>query len=464
MSVGATDPTVTAPIPVQSGRPSWRDVFALFRIGNFRLYEASIFTSSLTTWIARVAIDWLVLELTGNLALVGLAVTFQFGPTILLGVHAGVIADRFPRRVIVVLTQSMLALCLTLLALLTILGVVELWQVYLVAFVAGVAGAIETPARVALVSQIVEPARLRTAVSVNGTIFHLGGLTGPVVSGVLIALVGSGWSIGAAVLTTFVSLGTFAAIRSTRLAPVHRPESGSGGAAVALRYLVGKPTLLWPHVLMIFVATFGMTLPVLFTAAAGKNGFDTGSGGYGLYTSLAAVGSVLGAAISARRRTVRLRGLVATVAAFGLALLLAGTVPWLPVFFAGIVVGGGLRLLWATGAETMIQLSTNPGMRGRVLAIYFVVLVGGQAAGGVLIGWVAEVFGMSAAFAVAGGVPFLAAIVVGLLLARRHQLTLKVSIRDLRRGVRIVKRPRRPQAPSRSTPSQRSEHSTGSAP
>ena len=131
------------------------------------------------------------------------------------------------------------------------------------------------------------------------------------------------------------------------------------------------------------------------------------------------------------------------------AMNITGVVPLLPVFFVAVLLAGLLRLMWATGAESMIQLSTHPGMRGRVIAIYFVVLVGGQAAGGVIIGWIAEIFGMTAAFVVAGGVPALAAIVVAAILAHRHQLTARVDIRDLRRAVTIVKRSRAPRPSAR---------------
>jgi MFS family permease len=226
-------------------------------------------------------------------------------------------------------------------------------------------------------------------------------------------------------------------------------------------------------VLLAFVATFGMTLPVLFTAAAGERGFDTGSAGYGLYTSLAAVGAVIGAIASTRRRTLRLRSIALLTGAYGAAILVGGLVPVYGIFLAGIVALGVFRLLFATGAESMVQLSTNPGIRGRVMAIYIVVLMGGQAAGGLVIGWIAEVLGMHVAFAVAGGVPLLAALVVAIVLARRHQMTLKVNLRDMRRVVRIVKRPRQAGAaqggsaqagPSTSAPSQRPDSSTSSAP
>jgi MFS family permease len=446
VSLGGSDPALTAPIPIQTRRPSAREVFAIFRVRNFRLLVTSIFFTSLAMWMTRVAVDWLVLELTGNLALVGLAVTLQFGPTLVLGAFAGVIADRFSRRAIVLLTQTVAFVGSATLAVLAILGAAELWHVYLVAAVTGVAGALESPARSALIGQIVEPGRLRTAVSINAAVFHTGGLIGPAVSGILIALVGSGWSIGAAALATLVSILAFAAFRSRELAPVARPAEGAGGVGFALRYAAGKPTILWPLVLIGFIATFGMTLPVLFTAAAADDGFDTGSAGYGLYTSLAAVGAVAGAIVSARRRSVRLRSLVLLTGAYGLAIVLAGVVPVAGVFLACIVALGVFRLVFAIGAESMVQLSTNPGVRGRVMAIYLVLLMGGQAAGGVIVGWIAEVFGMTVAFAVAGGMPLLAALVVAVILARRHELTVAVNLRDFRRVVRIVKRPKRPVA------------------
>lgn len=443
MSLGGSDPALTAPIPVQTRRTSGRDILAILRMRNFRLLISSMLFTSIAMWMTRIAVDWLMLELTGNLALVGLAVTLQFGPTLVLGAFAGVIADRFSRRGIVLLTQSVGFVASVSLALLAILGAAEVWHVYLVAAVSGVAGALEGPARSALIGQTVEPARLRTAVSLNAGVFHVGGLIGPAISGILIAVVGSGWSIGAAAFMTLASILAFALFRSRELLAVARPADGSGGVRYAVRYARRKPTILWPMVLLTFVATFGMTLPVLFTAAAGERGFGTGATGYGLYTALAAVGAVAGSIASARRRSVRLRSIPLLAGAYGLSLLLAGVVPVYGVFLAGIVALGVFRLLFAIGAESMVQLSTNPGVRGRVMAIYLVLLMGGQAAGGLIVGWIAEVLGMTVAFLVAGAMPLLAAIVVAIVLARRHQLTISVNLRDIRRVVRIVKRPTR---------------------
>jgi MFS family permease len=462
VSLGGSDPALTAPIPIQPGRTSGKDVLAVLRVRNFRLSITSLFFSSLAMWMSRVAVDWLMLELTGNLALVGLAVTLQFGPTLLIGAFAGVIADRFRRRTIVLLTQGVAFVGSTILAVLAILGVADVWHVYLIAAVTGIAGALEGPARSALLGQIVDAPRLRTAVSINAATFHIGGLVGPAVSGVLIGLVGSGWSIAGSALATLVSILAFALFRTRDLSPLMKPPEGAGGVRVAVSYIGSKPTILWPIVLLGFVATFGMTLPVLFTAAASDSGFDTGSAGYGLYTSLAAVGAVLGAFASTRRKSVRLRSIALLTGTYGLAIVVGGLVPLYGVFLAGIVALGLSRILFATAAESMVQLSTRPSIRGRVMAIYIVVLVGGQAAGGLIIGAIAEAFGMHAAFAVAGGMPLLAAIVVASILARRHQLTIKVNLRDFRKVVRIVKRPKAQR--SASSPSQRPDSSTSSAP
>jgi MFS family permease len=470
VSLGGSDPALTAPLSIQPGRTSGRDVLAVLRVRNFRLSVTSIFFSSLAMWMSRVAVDWLMLELTGNLALVGLAVTIQFGPTLLLGAFAGVVADRFSRRAIVLVTQAVAFGGSATLGLLAILGAAEVWHVYLIAAVSGIAGALEGPARSALLGQIVDPPRLRTAVSINASVFHIGGLVGPAVSGVLIGVVGSGWSIAGSAVATLVSILMFSLFRPRDLAPVVRPAEGAGGVRVALRYIRRKPTILWPMVLLAFVATFGMTLPVLFTAAAGDRGFDTGSAGYGLYTSLAAVGAIIGAVGSTRRRSVRLRSIALVTGAYGLAILLGGLVPVYGIFLVGIVGLGVARLLFATGAESMVQLSTNPSIRGRVMAIYMVILMGGQAAGGVIVGWIAEELGMMAAFAVAGGVPLLASLVVASILARRHQLTIEVNLRDFRRVVRIVKRPKPAVGQagafgaSSSSPSQSPDSSTSSAP
>ena len=227
-----------------------------------------------------------------------------------------------------------------------------------------------------------------------------------------------------------------------------RPVAAAKGQIrEALQYIVRKPTIFWPILLMAFVATFGMNLPVLFTASANET-YGTGAAGYGLYSSLAAAGALAGALITTRRKRLRLRSIVIAVAVYGAVTALAGVAPLYAVFLGALVGIGIARLAFATAAESLTQLSTNLGIRGRVMSFYIMVNVGGQAAGGLIIGWIAENLGPQAAFLIAGGVPLVAALVVAVILGRRHQLTLELNIRRPRQFVRIVRRPQPALAPS----------------
>ncbi|MEO8095946.1 MAG: MFS transporter, partial [Pseudolysinimonas sp.] len=257
------------------------------------------------------------------------------------------------------------------------------------------------------------------------------------ISGVLIVVIGSGWSIAANAVTSGVAVTALAVMRRRELLPSPRVAPQRGQIREALRYIHSKPTIFWPIVLLGFNALFGMSLPVLFTSSA--DSFGTGAVGYGLYSSLAALGALTGALLSSMRRAVRLRSLVIAVILYGGVTAFAGVAPGYPLFL-GAVIGIGLsRLIFATAAESITQLSTNMAIRGRVMSFYIMVMIGGQAIGGLTMGFIAEHFGTTIAFLVAGSVPALAGITVGLILAHRHQLRIRVSLRTPRRLVRIVK-------------------------
>jgi MFS family permease len=441
-SLGGADPTtVTQPIPVIQGRPRWRDTFVALRAHNYRLYVVSQLFANTGGWMARIAVDWLVLELTGDVALVGLTVALQFAPTLLLGPWGGVISDRSNRHRVLIICQAIGTVANGALAALVLLGWVHLWHVLLVAALTGASMAIDNPSRSAFVGEMVGTARLRNAINLNGAIFHLGGLIGPAISGVLIVLIGSGWSIAINAMTSAIAVLALVLMRRRELLPSPRVAAQRGQIREALRYIVRKPAIFWPMVLLAFNAVFGMSLPVLFTAAANDT-YQSGAVGYGLYSSLAALGAFAGAMLSSLRRTVRLRGLVAAVVAYGLITAFAGVAPLYVLFLASLVGIGVSRLLFGTAAESITQLSTNQAIRGRVMSFYIMVLVGGQAIGGLLMGWIAEHLGSSIAFVVAGALPSLAGITVAIILARRHQLRIAVSLRSPRRILRIVKRGR----------------------
>jgi len=429
---------VTEPIPTFDRRPTFRESFAALAAYNYRLYIGAQLLGSTGGWMARVAIDWLVLELSGDVALVGIAVALQFAPTLLLGAWAGVLSDRLPRRWVLFSMQIVATISNGVLALLVLGGHVVVWQVLLIAAITGAAGAIEGPSRSAFVSEMVGTARLRGAISLNATTFHLGGLLGPAISGILIAAIGSGWSIAINAMTTAVAVVAIGLMRSRELVPTPKRPRSRGQIQEAVRYAWRKPAIRWSLVLLASVSVFGMNLPVLLASAADDT-FGTGATGYGLYNSLCAGGAFLGAIISSQRRGLRLRDVVAFTAAYGAVTMLAGWDGWYPLFLAALVGIGTSRLLFAMSAEALTQLSTNPAIRGRVVSFYIMILMGGQALGGVVMGWIAGAFGGPVAFLVAGAAPLLTAIVVGALLAHRHELRIRVELRGAWR-VRIERR------------------------
>jgi MFS family permease len=387
-------------------------------------------------WMARIAVDWLVLELTGNVALVGLTVTLQFAPTLLLGPWAGVISDRFDRRTVLILCQSVGLLANGALAVLVLLDVAQAWHVFVVAAVTGCSMAIDGPSRAAFVSEMVGTQRLRNAISLNAMIFHGGGLAGPAISGALIAVIGSGWSIAINATTSAIALTALLLMRRRELIPSPRVTAQKGQIREALHYIRRKPTIFWPMVLLAFNAVFGMSLPVLLTASANEV-WMSGAAGYGLYSSLAALGALIGAVLSTLRRSVRLRGLVVAVIAYGSFTAFAGLAPALLLFMGALVGLGVSRLLFGVAAESIVQLSTNMAIRGRVMSFYLIVITGGQAVGGVLMGFIAEHLGPEIAFTIAGALPAGAGITVAIILAAKHRLRLRFSLRP-RRFVRIV--------------------------
>ncbi len=424
----------TAPVPIQTERPRWRDTFAALRVPNYRLYVIAQAVSNTSFWMQRIAIDWLVLELTGSLAAVGLTVAMQFLPVLLLGPWGGVIADRFPKRNLLLITQSSAAVLVGLLAGLALSGAVELWHIYAISAVLGLGTVVDQPARAVFVSEMVGTAMLRNAISLNASIFHLGGLLGPAVSGALIVVIGSGWSIAANSLACVIVVASLLLMRTSELHPVTPAPRQKGQIRQALAYVRRKPAIAWTLVLLASVSIFGMTLPTLLAAFADRV-YGSGAAGYGLLSSVAAIGAFAGAMGSTRVRVVRLRSTVLFAGLFGFAMVLASMAPVLAVFAMAILGVGLARLLFVICSDSLVQLSSNLAIRGRVMALFVMVLTGGQAIGGPVIGWISEELGPRLAMSIAGGVPLITAIVVALVLARTRQWTLRFT---LRRGSALV--------------------------
>ncbi|WP_230008008.1 MFS transporter, partial [Microbacterium sp. Bi128] len=315
---------------------------------------------------------------------------------------------------------------------------IEVGHVYAIALVLGLVTVLDQPARQVFVNELVGSGYLRNAISVNSTIFQLGGLIGPAIAGILLTAVGAGWAFAANAVACCFTVAMLLSLRKDQLHVSTPAAKRPGMLREGLDYALSKPTIYWPWLMAGFIAVFAMSLPVLLAAFA-DHVYDAGAGGYGLLNTLVALGALAGAITSARRRALRLRSVVLGAGMYGLMLCLASLAPSMAWFGAAMVLAGFWCLMFLTAANQLVQVSANLAIRGRVMSLYIMVLIGGQAIGGPMMGWLAEHADPHTAVLVSGGVPVLAAATVAVVLARRGQLMLKVDLKDRRRVLRIVR-------------------------
>ncbi|WP_406861633.1 MFS transporter [Streptomyces sp. HUAS MG47] len=394
-----------------------RGTFSSLRIRNYRLFFTGAIVSNTGTWMARITQDWLVLTLTGSSAAVGITTALQFLPMLLFGLYGGVLADRYPKRRILLFSQGALGLCGLALAVLTLSGHIQVWHVYLVAFLLGMVTVVDNPARQSFVSEMVGPEQLRNAVSLNSANFQSARLVGPAVAGLLIASVGSGWAFLLNGLSFFAPLIGLLLMRPAELHPSARPPRGKGQLREGLRYVAGRPELIWPIVLVGFVGTFGFNFPIWLTAFS-DDVFHVGAGTYGFLNTLMAAGSLAGALLAAKRGSTRLRVLVGAAALFGVLEVLAAVAPSFWLFALLLVPIGMVGLTVNVTANSAVQLATDPEMRGRVMSLYMMVFVGGTPIGAPIVGWLTDEYGARVGFATGGLMTLAAAATVGLILTR----------------------------------------------
>ncbi|WP_225801106.1 MFS transporter [Streptomyces sp. NK15101] len=436
---GADSAPVHKPTPDTRGRGG---TFSSLRIRNYRLFFAGAIVSNTGTWMARITQDWLVLSLTGSAAAVGITTALQFLPMLLFGLYGGVIADRYPKRRLLLVSQAALGLCGLALAVLTLSGSVQVWHVYLIAFLLGMVTVVDNPARQTFVSEMVGPRQLRNAVSLNSANFQSARLIGPAVAGVLIAGVGSGWAFLLNGLSFLAPLASLLLMRTSELHKVERAPRGKGQLREGLRYVAGRPDLIWPIVLVGFIGTFGFNFPIWLTAFSGDV-FHVGAGSYGFLNTLMAAGSLVGALAAARRGSTRLRMLVVAAGVFGVLEIAAALSPAFWLFALLLVPIGLLGLTVNITANSAVQMATDPAMRGRVMSLYMMVFAGGTPIGAPLLGWVTDTYGARTGFAAGGAISLAAAVLVGLVLARVGGLKVAMGWRRGHPTLRFVPNERR---------------------
>jgi MFS family permease len=384
--------------------------FRALSIHNYRLWATGALVSNTGTWMQRVAQDWLVLTvLTPNSGTaVGITTGLQFAPTLLLSPTAGALADRVDRRKLLVATQTALGVLAAVLGVLVLTHTAQLWQVYVLALLLGTVSAVDAPARQAFVSELVPTDTLPNAVGLNSASFHAGRLIGPGIAGLLIHWFGTGpvFLINAVSFAAVVT--SLTRMRLGELRAVPRRPRGGHPIREGLSYVRHRPDIVLTMVIVGMIGTFGLNFQVT-TALMARLVFDKGAGEYGLLGSIMAIGSLAGALLAARREHPRLRLVIGAAFAFGIFATLSALMPTYELFALSLIPVGLSSLTLMTSANTSVQLSTDPVMRGRVMALYIAVFMGGTPIGSPIIGWIGETFGARYTILLGGVVALLTA-------------------------------------------------------
>lgn len=363
--------------------------FAAMRFRNYRLYFFSQIVSFSGTWMQGVAQSWLVLELTGSGTALGTVVAMQFLPTLLLAPFGGVIADRFDKRKLIMITQSLAGLLALTLGVLTVTGSVELWMVYAIAAGFGAVTALDNPSRQTFVMEMVGPADIANAVTLNSVVVNAARAIGPAIGGVIIATAGVGQCFlfnAASYLAVIVAM---LLIRTSELHPSARTPRAPGQLRDGFRYAWDTPILRTTLVMLVIIGTltyeFTTTLPLLseFT-------FGAGSSGLAAMTALMGAGAVFGGLIVAASGPPTMKRLVFIAAAFGGTVIVVSVMPTILLVFAMMPVVGAASVGMISLSNATLQLNSDPKLRGRVMSLFSMALMGSSPIGGPIVGWIGE--------------------------------------------------------------------------
>ena len=391
-------------------------MFGSLRIRNYRLFCIGQLFANTGQWTQRVAQDWLVLSITGNTTDVGITVALQFIPSLFFGLPGGLIADRYPKRRILQVTQSGMALMAALLAGLTLTHAIKAWHIFVIAFLLGSFSAVDNPTRQSFVNELVGGSKLRNAISLNSAIFQSGALIGPALSGVLINLIGPGFSFAVNALCFIAPLTALALMDSSQFLRPAVAERAPGQLRDGLRYVRDRPTLLWPTVMVGVFGMFAGNMPVTLAALA-KYVFRSGAGGYGALSSIVAGGALVGALLTATGWP-RLRWVVG--AGLGVAGLdmIASAISSQLAFSVLLLFIGACTMTMLASSNSIVQTTAGDHIRGRVMSVYLLVYLLCAAAGGPLLGSIDQHLGPQVGLFITGAVPGVVIASVGVRLAR----------------------------------------------
>ena len=373
-----------------------RDTFRSLRQRNYRLYFFGQIVSVSGTWMQTVAQAWLVLRLTGSGVSLGITAALQFTPLLVAGSWGGVLADRFDKRRLLIGTQIVAGLLALTLGIVTAFDAAALWNVYLLAFLLGCVNVVDNPARQTFVLEMVGRDDLQNAVGLNSVVMNASRVVGPALGGILIATVGL-------TVCFFVNAASYVAVIAALLAmnaaTLHRqPTVGrqKGQVRDGYRYVWSNRALRAQLLMMALIGTLAFNFHVILPLLATRT-FDLGAGGYGAFMSSLGAGAVVGGLAAASRRTMSQRRLVLLAASFGAALTAAAFAPTLALEVVALVTVGITAFAYVATANTSLQLTSAPHMRGRVMALYAIAFLGSTPIGSPLVGWVAQHHGARSA-------------------------------------------------------------------
>lgn len=386
--------------------------FRALRNYNFRVWSIGTLMSNLGTWMQRMAQDWLVFtELTDHDAsAMGVVVACQFAPQVVLLPWTGAAADHSDRRRLLFITQAVMGLCALSLAVLIIGGTVRLWHVYAFALLLGCASAFAEPARQTFIGDMVGEDDLSNAVALNSTLINASRLIGPAIAGLVIAAVGSGWLFAINAATYVVVILSLACMRTEQLHARDRPAPAPGAFFEGLRYVRGRTGLMVLLAMLFVFGALGLNFPIFISTMA-VTVFHVGSKEFGLLTSAMAIGSVGGALLAAWRPRPTIGLIIGGATLFGCGYAIAAVMPNYLLFGVALIIVGAASQTVTTSTASLVQVSTEPKMRGRVMALLLTIALGGQPIGALFVGWVADTFGPRWAVGVGAAAGFVTAFI-----------------------------------------------------
>jgi MFS family permease len=395
-------------------RGALRTTFVALEERNFRLFFSGQMLSVIGSWMQMIAQTWLVLELTGNGAMLGVTLAMQWLPLLLFGAWAGVLADRCDKRRLMLACETSAGILALVLGLLVVTDVVEFWMVLVIAWCLGVVQAIEQPARQTMVHELVGPERLTNGLSLAMMTTNFGRVVGPAIAGVVIAAWGVSFCFLINALTYVPAVLTLALISTAQLHRVPPVQRAKGQFVEGLRYVRSSPALWVPLAVMLAIGTltyeFQVTLPLLASDSLGVD-----AAGYGLMQTALGVGAIFGAMWAARRTVPTNRLVTGSASVFGAVVLAVSLAPTYAVALLIIPLQGATNLVYATLVNSSMQLSSAPQMRSRVMALFSMAWIGTTPFGAPLVGWIAQTWSPRWALALGG----VTAIVAGALAWRR---------------------------------------------